>query len=355
MVTSTFRIGCVAPAERTTGAKSSTQAKTMATIAIDAMGGDNAPVEIVHGGIDASSRGHRIILVGDEVRLKPILSDAGVELPIVHAAETIGMSDDPAIAIREKRDASVSVAARLVKSGDADAMVSAGSTGAAMAAATFMIGRLPGVSRPAIASYFPTGSVVLDMGANLSCRATDLAQFAVMGAALARAHYGLEDPTVGLLNIGSEAGKGRVLEREAYAILEALPQIDFIGNVEGSDLVEARANVIVCDGYTGNIMLKTAEGAAKMIFGFMLEAVSDPEYAEAVQKLAPAMMALREKLNPERHGGAHLLGVKGVVVVTHGSSTRLSITHAVDTAAEAVVGNVPAMIAEGLAAGKGLL
>ena len=338
-----------------TGAKSSNQAKNVATIAIDAMGGDNAPMEIVHGGIEASSRGHEIILVGDEARLAPILADAGVDLPIVHAAETIGMSDDPAIAIREKRDASISVAARLVKAGDADALVSAGSTGAAMAAATFMIGRLPGVSRPAIASYFPSGSVVLDMGANLSCRATDLAQFAVMGAALARAHYGVDEPTVGLLNIGSEAGKGRVLEREAYTILEALPHVDFIGNVEGTDLAEAKANVIVCDGYTGNILLKTAEGAAKMIFGFMLEAVSDPEYADAVQKLAPAMMALRERLNPERHGGAHLLGVKGVVVVTHGSSTRLSITHAVDTAVEAVVGNVPEMIAEGLAAGKGLL
>ncbi len=327
----------------------------MATIAIDAMGGDNAPTEIVHGGIDASSRGHNIVLVGDKARLEPILADAGVDLPIVHATETIDMSDDPAIAIREKRDASISVASRLVKDGEVDGVVSAGSTGAAMAAATFMIGRLPGVSRPAIASYFPSGSVVLDMGANLTCRATDLAQFAVMGAALARAHYGVEEPTVGLLNIGSEAGKGRVLEREAYALLEALPHVDFVGNVEGTDLAAARSNVIVCDGYTGNILLKTAEGVARMVFGMLLESVSDPEYADAVQALAPAVMGLREQLNPERHGGAHLLGVKGVVVITHGSSTRLSITHAVDTAVEAVVGRVPEMIAAGLAESKGVL
>ncbi|MDJ0712536.1 MAG: phosphate acyltransferase PlsX [Woeseiaceae bacterium] len=327
----------------------------MATIAIDAMGGDNAPLEIVHGGIDAASRGHDIVLVGDRARLEPILEKAESDLPIVHAAETIDMSDDPAIAIREKRDASVSVAARLVKAGEVDGLVSAGSTGAAMAAATFMIGRLPGVSRPAIASYLPSGSVVLDMGANLSCRATDLAQFAVMGAALARAHYGVAEPTVGLLNIGSEAGKGRLLEKEAYSLIEALPNVEFIGNVEGNDLAAGKCNVIVCDGYTGNILLKTAEGVVKMVFGFMLEAVSEPQYAEAVQNLAPAILGLRERLNPERHGGAHLLGVKGVVVVTHGSSTRVSITHAVDTAAEAAKAGVPEMIAAGVTSGKDVL
>ena len=163
----------------------------MATVAIDAMGGDNAPVEIVHGGIDAVSNGHKVLLVGDEARLAPILDSVEADIPIVHAAEAIEMSDDPAIAIREKRDASISVAARLVKDGRADAVVSAGSTGAAMTAAVFALGRLKGVSRPAIASYFPSGSVVLDMGANLTCRARDLAQFAVMGAALARTHYGL--------------------------------------------------------------------------------------------------------------------------------------------------------------------
>lgn len=327
----------------------------MSTIAIDAMGGDNAPMEIVHGGIDAARQGHDIVLVGDETRIAPILADVDIDLPIVHASETIDMSDDPATAIREKRDASISVAARLVKTGEVDGLISAGSTGAVMAAAVFMIGRLPGVSRPAITSYFPSGSVVLDMGANLSCRPTDLAQFAVMGAALARAHYGVAEPTVGLLNIGGEAGKGRTLEREAYKLLEALHHVDFVGNVEGTDLALAKSNVIVCDGYTGNILLKTAEGIAKMVFGFVLEAVAAPEYAEAVQTLTPAMLALRERLNPERHGGAHLLGVNGVVVLTHGSSTRLGIATAVETAVEAVEGKVPDMIAAGLAASEGLL
>lgn len=327
----------------------------MATVAIDAMGGDNAPAEIVDGGIDAAKRGHDIVLVGDRTQIAPILADAGVDLPIVHASEMIGMSDDPAAAIREKRDASISVAARLVSSGEADALVSAGSTGAAMAAAVFMIGRLPGVSRPAIASYIPSGSVVLDMGANLSCRPKDLAQFAVMGAALAKTHYGLDEPTVGLLNIGEEAGKGRTLEREAYQLLQALPHIDFVGNVEGTDLALAKAAVIVCDGYTGNILLKTAEGTANLVMGVFREAVSAPEYAEALKTLAPAMVEIREKLNPERAGGAHLLGVNGVVVITHGSSTRLSISTAVDTASEAVQGGLPSLIAAGLAESDGLL
>jgi glycerol-3-phosphate acyltransferase PlsX len=325
----------------------------VATIAIDAMGGDNAPDEIVHGGIDASARGHDVVLVGDRARIEPILTAAGADIRIVHASEMIEMSDDPAVAIREKRDASISVSARLVKTGEVDGLVSAGSTGAALAAATFMIGRLPGVSRPAIASYFPSGSVVIDMGANLSVRPTDLVQFAVMGAALARAHYGVAEPTVGLLNIGSEAGKGRVLEKDAYVLLEKFPGLDFIGNVEGTDLAKARCNVIVCDGYTGNVLLKTAEGVARMVLALVLEAVSGPEYAEAVQTLAPAVFGLRERLNPERHGGAHLLGVKGVVVITHGSSTRVSITHAVDTAVEAAEGKVPDMIAADLAAGRG--
>lgn len=327
----------------------------MATIAIDAMGGDNAPLEIVQGGIDAAARGHKIVLIGDQRQLGEILTNAGADLPVVHASQRIEMSDDPATAIREKRDASISVCARLVKSGEVDGMVSAGSTGAALAASVFMIGRLDGVSRPAIASYFPSGSVVLDMGANLSCRPTDLAQFAVMGAALARTHYGMDKPTVGLLNIGEEAGKGRVLERDAYRLIEAIPHVDFVGNIEGTDLVKAKADVIVCDGYTGNVLLKTAEGTAKMVFGFMLEAVSAPEYADALQVLAPAVLELRERLNPERAGGAHLLGIDGVVVITHGSSTRLSISTAVDTAAEAVTGGLPGLIGAGLAENEGLL
>lgn len=327
----------------------------MATVAIDAMGGDNAPVEIVHGGIDAAANGHEVVFVGDEAQLAPILNGAGSDLPVVHASEAIDMADDPAMAIREKRDASISVAARLVKYGDADAVISAGSTGAALTAAVFTLGRLKGVSRPAIASYFPSGSVVLDMGANLTCRPRDLAQFAVMGAALARTRYGLDRATVGLLNIGSEPGKGRVLEREAHQLIGSVPGIDFIGNVEGTDLARTRADVIVCDGYTGNIMLKTAEGTARLVFNLILEAVAAPEYADAVQTLAPPMMQLRERLNPERAGGAHLLGVKGVVVVTHGSSTRLSIATAVATATEAVEGGLPGLIADGLAESAGLL
>lgn len=326
----------------------------MPTIAIDAMGGDNAPLEIVRGAVDAARAGHDVVLVGDEAQLTPILNDTGVDVPVVHASQKIEMSDDPAIAIREKRDASVLVAARLIKCGEADALVSAGSTGAALTASVFAIGRLKGISRPAIASYFPTGAVVLDMGANITCRARDLAQFAVMGAALASTHYGIETASVGLLNIGTEAGKGRVLEREAYELMTTIPGIDFIGNIEGTDLADSQANVIVCDGYTGNILLKTAEGTARLVFRYVLEAVSAPEYAEAVATLAPAIMSLRERLNPERAGGAHLLGIRGVVVITHGSSSRLSISAAVETAAEAAEKGLPELIAAGLAEGEGI-
>lgn len=323
----------------------------MPRIAIDAMGGDQAPREIIAGAVAAAKRGHDVVLVGDEPRVRGQLESLGADLPVIHASEVIAMTDDPARAIREKRDASISVAARLVKAGEADGLVSAGSTGAAMAAAVFMIGRVRGVARPAIASWFPSGTLVLDIGANLSVRPENLAQFAVMGAALAHTHYGVAEPTVGLLNIGEEAGKGRPLEREAYQLIEAIPNVDFIGNVEGRDLGAGRANVIVCDGYTGNVLLKTAEGTARMVMNFFKEAVADPVYADALETLAPAMAQLRERLNPEVVGGAHLLGIEGVVVIAHGSSSRVAIVNAIETALKAVNGNVPRLIAEGLSAG----
>lgn len=324
----------------------------MARIAVDAMGGDRAPEEVVHGAVAAARSGIEVVLVGDGPRLDALLADAKAagELEVVPASQVIGMGEDPASAIRDKKDASVTVAAQLVAAGEAEGMVSAGSTGAAMAAAVFVIGRLAGVSRPAIATLLPTGRIILDAGANLSCRAEHLVQFAVMGAALSSSHFEIAEPTVGLLNIGEEEGKGRDLEKEAYRLMASVPGINFVGNVEGRDLATERADVIVTDGFTGNVMLKTAEGAARMALRLMLDAVSDPQYQEAVATLAPALMTVRGRLDPESTGGAPLLGVKGNVVIGHGSSSRIAIRNAIALAAEGADHHLPARIEKGLAA-----
>lgn len=323
----------------------------MARIAVDAMGGDRAPAETVHGVLDAVRRGTEVVLVGDETRIHPLLHEAGADgvVDVVHAAEVIDMGEDAATAIRDKKDASITVAARLVASGDAEGLVSAGSTGAAMAAASFIVGRLPLVSRPAIATLMPTAKVVLDSGANLACRPEHLVQFAVMGSALSRSHFGLADPKVGLLNIGEESGKGRELEKDAYRLLEAVPGIRFVGNVEGRDLATDVADVIVTDGFTGNVLLKTAEGAAKLVQMLLLEALATPGIEEAVATLAPTLMSLRDRLDPEAVGGAHLLGVDGMVVIAHGSSSRVAIANAVTMAAEGAEHRLPAEIEKGLA------
>ncbi len=321
----------------------------MARIAVDAMGGDHAPTEVVWGAIAAAGAGQHLILVGDEARLRPVLADADADLPVVAASEVIEMGDDAAKAIRDKRDASVAVAARLVAEGEADGFVSAGSTGAAMAAAAFILGRLPGVGRPAIASIFPSRVVLVDSGANVSCRPEDLVRFAVMGSALARIHFDVATPRVGLVNIGEEPNKGRDLEKETYRLLERTPGIDFVGNVEGRDLDADRAEVFVTDGFTGNVILKAAEGASRLTFRLAAEAMADPALEEAVAALQPAIAGLRQRLDPERTGGGHLLGVDGVAVIAHGSSTRVAIASAIGLAAEGADGDLPRRISEGLA------
>ncbi len=325
----------------------------MKRIAVDAMGGDRAPEEIVRGSVAAAKRGIDVVLVGEEGRIGPLLERLGTDLPVVHATEVIEMGEDPAGAIRRKKDASISVAARLVASGEAAGMVSAGSTGAAMAAAAFLIGRLPGVARPAVASLFPTGTVVIDAGANLDCRADHLLQFAVMGTAFAQVHRGEEHPRVGLLNIGEEPGKGRNLERDAFPLLAAADGVHFVGNVEGRDIGGDRVDVIVTDGFTGNVLLKTAEGAARTVLRLILEAVSGEEYQEPLARLMPALAGLRARIDPEAVGGAFLLGVRGVVVIAHGSSSRAAIENAIVMAEEGVRGDLVGRIAAALPGGPG--
>ncbi len=319
----------------------------MARIALDASGGDRAPAETVAGAVIAAEAGVDVILVGDESELRPLLGS--VELPIVHAPDVVGMGEDPARALREKPRSSIVSCAKLVEAGDAAGFVSAGSTGAAMAAAAIIVGRLPKVSRPTIASVFPTPgtpTVVLDSGANPDVRPEHLVQFGEMGAALSETYFGVTDPRVGLLNIGEEKGKGRQLERDAYALLEAAP-LNFVGNLEGRDIATDRADVLVTDGFTGNVFLKTTEGVATLLAGLLLEALesTSPETRDAV---LPVLAPVRDRLDYESYGGAHLLGVEGVVVIAHGSSTRRAIANALGMAREGAERGLVTRVAERL-------
>lgn len=301
----------------------------MPRLALDAMGGDNAPAEPVAGAVAAARAGVDVVLVGDESVLGALLRAHGVRLPIVHAPDSIAMAEDPARAIREKPDSSIARCARMVKAGEADGFVSAGSTGAAMAAAAILLGRVPGVLRPTIATVIPKPSghtVVLDSGANPEVKPQHLLQFAEMGSVLAEVYFGIGEPRVGLLSIGEERGKGRALERDAYELLE-VGNIRFIGNVEGRDLGSDRVDVIVTDGFTGNVLLKTTEGVASMVARMAMAQLADVD--EHVRDLAlGALQPLVRRLDYENTGGAHLLGAAGVVVIAHGSSSRRSIENA---------------------------
>ncbi|MCZ7533431.1 MAG: phosphate acyltransferase PlsX [Acidimicrobiia bacterium] len=323
----------------------------MPLIAVDAMGGDNAPHEIVEGAlVAAQADGIDIVLVGDETRLKRLVGGRNTDITLHHASQIIDMHDDPAHAIRVKKDASIVVASRMVANGEADAMVSAGSTGAAMACAAFVIGRLEGVVRPAIASFFPTGQLVMDMGANLEVKAEHLLQFAVMGTALSQVYQHVEAPKVGLLNIGEEPTKGRDIEKAAHVLLASSDAINFVGNVEGRDIATSKADVIVTDGFTGNVLLKTSEGASKVIQNLIFEIMARPEYQELAASLMPAFMEMRERLSPESVGGAHLVGTKGVVVIAHGSSSRVAVANAIVMASEGAKSGLVEKISDGIAA-----
>lgn len=307
----------------------------MARIALDAMGGDHAPGEIVAGAAVAAAHGVEVVLVGDPDQLTPLASEHGFGGEIVEAREVVEMGDDPGRAIREKPDSSVAIAARLVREGKVDGFVSAGSTGAAMASAAIIVGRIEGVLRPSIASIFPTPSsptVMLDSGANPEVKPEHLLQFAEMGAAMAEIYFGADRARVGLLNIGEEKSKGRPLDRATYELLER-SALNFIGNVEGRDIATGAADVIVTDGFTGNVFLKTVEGAAALINQLIMQEISDID-PELKRALAPALMNIKDRLDYESVGGAHLIGAKGVVVIAHGSSKRRAISNAVRMAAD---------------------
>jgi len=314
------------------------------------MGGDHAPSETVAGAVEAARRGVDVVLVGHHESLDVELLKLDARLPIVDAADVIGMGDDPGRALREKPQASINVAAGLVAEGTVDGFVSAGSTGAAMAAAAIVIGRIKGVSRPAIATIFPTPvtpTLVLDAGANPEVKPEQLAQFGIMGSVAAQALIGVDDPRVGLLSIGEEKGKGRELERVAYDLLDAGPT-NFVGNLEGRDIATDKADVIVTDGFTGNVFLKTTEGTVKLVTHYLLEALSKLS-PDVQQQVFPAVEAVGEMLDYETYGGAQLLGVKSIAVMAHGSSSRVAISNALVLARDGAEGDLPGRLAEQLA------
>jgi glycerol-3-phosphate acyltransferase PlsX len=316
-------------------------------VAVDAMGGDNAPGEIVLGArMAADELGVRVVLVG----LPEAIGDAG-GLEILPASEVIGMEEDPAQGVRRKKDSSLVRAAEAVRDGRALAMVSAGNTGATMASALLRMGRLKGVVRPAIATPIPNigshPSLLLDAGANAECTAAMLVQFAQMGAAYSAARYGVSGASVALLSIGEEKSKGSPLVKEAHALLDDTPGIRFIGNVEGRDLLTGVADVVVTDGFTGNVALKTLEGALRFLMDQLVAAFGiDEDTAKAAEVMLPHLAPLVAEFDPENTGGAMLLGVDGVCVISHGSSSARAIVSAVRVAHDVAV----AGLVEGLAA-----
>ncbi len=317
------------------------------------MGGDKAPQVPVSGAVAAAKEGIGVLLVGDQAVLERELAthgDVPSGIEIVHAADRILSTDDGVKAVRTKSDASMVVACKQVAEGRASAVVSAGHTGAMLAASTLLLRRLPGVIRPGLAVPMPSvlGPVVLiDGGANVECKPEYLAQFAVMGRVLAHEIMGIDDPTVGILTIGEEAGKGTELVQEAYALLEGTP--GFIGNIEGRDVPKGTARVIVTDGFTGNVALKLYEGAAGMLFSEIRRGLMSSTRGKIAGKLAmPSFQELRKKVDPEEYGGAYLLGVRGMSVIGHGNSGVRGMTNGIRTAARGVAGDVTGHIEAGL-------
>lgn len=340
---------CVGTAAGTADVRPSTSTDPTVTgdlselpIALDAMGGDNAPDAIVQGARRAVDElGVDVLLVGrrDE------LGDTG-GLEVLEASEVIAMDADAGSSVRTMKDSSLVRAAEAVRDGRACAMVSAGNTGATMASALLRMGRLRKVARPAIATPIPvpgadTPTVLLDAGANAECRPEWLVQFAQMGAAFAKGRYGIERPRVGLLSIGEEPTKGTPLVKETHALLGSAdlgtPGATFIGNVEGRDLMGTGVDVVVTDGFTGNVALKTLEGGLKSLIGAILGAFgTDDATRAAADVLMPALLPLYETMDPDSTGGAMLLGVKGVCVISHGSSSATAIVNALAVAAASV-------------------
>ncbi len=331
-------------------------------IAVDAMGGDFGPRVVVPGAVLAyKAKKADVILVGAASRIKEELerADPGRKLPleIVNAAEVVGMDEKPAEALRTKKDSSIAVAAKLVKDGQADGFISAGNSGATLAAGIFKVGRAPGVERPALAAFMPTEKshfVLTDAGANMDCKPVNLLQFGVMADVLARFMLDIPDPRVGILSIGEEHGKGNVLVKDAYELIQQ-SRLNFIGNVEGRDLFTGMADVVVCDGFVGNVVLKQAEGLASS-FGRLLKGeLKRGFFGKIGTTLAlSALKRFSRLMDYAEYGGAPFLGLKGICFVCHGASNSKAIANAVNMAAKFVDKRANEHLMESLSAAAGL-
>jgi glycerol-3-phosphate acyltransferase PlsX len=345
---------------------SSTIASEPVTLALDIEGGDQGPAEVLAGAIAAASPRLRVLAVGTSQVVEPLLAEAGSAatrfIELLPCASVVTFHDEPARAIRNRPDSSIAVGARAVVEGRAQGFVSAGNTGAMLAAGLLVVRRLKGVKRPAIVTVLPGsgGPVVLaDSGANADCRPEHLAEFAVMGAVFARVGLDIDRPRVGLLNIGEEPGKGSELARGAHSLLAQGTQaldFDFVGNVEGRDVLSNRCDVIVTDGFTGNVALKLLEGTAHTLFSRIKQAAASNARSKlGGLLLRPALRGLRSALDPEEYGGAYLLGVRGLLVICHGNSSRRAIANALRFGENAVrhglVSQLQADIEQSLATG----
>jgi glycerol-3-phosphate acyltransferase PlsX len=327
-------------------------------IAVDAMGSDKAPRPEVDGALQAVRHyGVRVLLVGREPQIRAELGrHPGIDalpLEIVHASEVIEMNEKAAQAVRAKRDSSLRVGLRLVRERRAGGFVTAGNTGAAMATAKMVLGALPGVDRPSLAAVFPTAlgtaAILLDVGANVDCKPDNLAQFAVMGEVYCRQILGIRRPRVGLLSIGEEETKGNELTREAFQLLKHLP-LNFVGNVEGRDLYSGTVDVIVADGFVGNVALKTSEGVANLVRYVLKESLRTTITRQVGYLLSRSAFAdFKKRLDYSEYGGAPLLGVKGACIITHGSSNSNAIKNAIRVAAEFAQRDINAAIEKELA------
>ena len=323
----------------------------MLPIALDVMGGDHGPDELVAGAVEAAEQGIPVLLVGDPEQIGDL---HGLEL--LAASEVIEMHDDPGSSVRNKKDSSVVRAAEAVRDGRAGAMISAGNTGAAMASALLRLGRLPKVARPAIATPIPvpgsTPTVLLDAGANADVQAPWLVQFAQMGSVFSRCRFGVQNPRVALLSIGEEDTKGSQLVKEARGLLRDAAGINFIGNVEGRDFLRPKADVVVTDGFTGNVVLKTLEGGV----GYMVEMFKKMMSNLLTEQTGPGLMGeaepLLRQLDPNTYGGAMLLGVEGVCIISHGSSSASAISNALGVARDMVETDVVSQLREAVTASK---
>ena len=351
----------------------------MTRIAIDAMGGDHAPFEIVAGAVwAAADYGVALELVGKQDRIEHcleviqqegFLSDCGkagrkrrvrvdvksLDIKVTHASEIIEMGEAPGQAIRKKKNSSIVLSVNSVATGSSDALVAAGSTGAAMASSLFGLGRIPGIDRPAIAVTLPTMKkpiVIIDAGANSNCTPQMLKQFAIMGMTFSKNVLDIENPRVGVLNIGEEAGKGNELAQSTYNILEEEKErFNFMGNVEGRELFLNVCDVVVCDGFVGNVVLKVTEGTSSLLFKMIKSEFKSDFLGMVIGLLAkPFMKRIYEKINYEEYGGALLLGVKGITVISHGRSKAYAIKKAVKVAKDAVEKGVNSKISESIGA-----